>query len=400
MIQWEQFYEKIPPYKDISYFLSSLGNNFNIELLQLLQKCGDCLYKKDFDNSLLLSDQVLDFTWEILNSGKWNDVDMCYLKVYSLSSLFHAISVMYLPNGKQNTQKICKVCDMGILMGAPIFDNILNKMLQFVTPFLPKIPLYNEKLLNDTLENVTAAESCDVARRVDSLNCPSLMLFEKYMKNETPVVLKNSVTHWPAIKKWSLEYINKIAGHRTVPVEVGSKYTDVGWSQKLMTINQFINNYVIKCNDNKGYLAQHTLFDQIKELRDDIDIPDYCCIPTSSDDDPQVDINCWFGPKGTVSPCHHDPKHNLLVQVKGRKYIRLYPSHTSQYLYPRDNLLTNTSQVDVENPDHEQFPHFAAMDAKFCRQLILEPGDVLYIPPKHWHFVRSLDVSFSVSFWW
>jgi len=31
---------------------------------------------------------------------------------------------------------------------------------------------------------------------------------------------------------------------------------------------------------------------------------------------------------------------------------------------------------------------------------ILEPGDGLFIPVGWWHYVRSLDVSFSVSFWW
>ena len=34
------------------------------------------------------------------------------------------------------------------------------------------------------------------------------------------------------------------------------------------------------------------------------------------------------------------------------------------------------------------------------REGILEPGDGLYIPLGWWHYVRSLDVSFSVSFWW
>lgn len=31
---------------------------------------------------------------------------------------------------------------------------------------------------------------------------------------------------------------------------------------------------------------------------------------------------------------------------------------------------------------------------------ILEEGEMLYIPPKWWHYVRSLTMSFSVSFWW
>jgi lysine-specific demethylase 8 len=31
---------------------------------------------------------------------------------------------------------------------------------------------------------------------------------------------------------------------------------------------------------------------------------------------------------------------------------------------------------------------------------VLEAGEMLFIPLKHWHYVRSLTASFSVSFWW
>lgn len=43
----------------------------------------------------------------------------------------------------------------------------------------------------------------------------------------------------------SLQYIQEIAGCRTVPVEVGSRYTDEDWSQTLMTINEFIHRHIL-----------------------------------------------------------------------------------------------------------------------------------------------------------
>ena len=133
---------------------------------------------------------------------------------------------------------------------------------------------------------------------------------------------------------------------------------------------------------------------QITELKDDISIPVYCCLGEEED----VDINAWFGPRGTVSPLHQDPKHNFLCQVMGQKYVRLYAPEFTPQLYPHPSrLLANTSQVDCEHPDLDRFPKFT--EAVFL-ECVLRPGDMLYIPPKHWHYVKSLSVSFSVSFWW
>ena len=99
-----------------------------------------------------------------------------------------------------------------------------------------------------------------------------------------------------------------------------------------------------------------------------------------------------------VTPLHNDPHHNLLCQVVGFKYVRIYPCSAAARLYPyEDGLTTNASQVDLDQPDLRRFPEFKGLPHE---EALLCPGDMIYIPPGWWHYVRSLSVSFSVSFWW
>jgi lysine-specific demethylase 8 len=98
-----------------------------------------------------------------------------------------------------------------------------------------------------------------------------------------------------------------------------------------------------------------------------------------------------------VSPLHNDPYHNLLGQVVGTKYVRMYGSKGSDRVYPRSGPLCNNSLVNLDAVDNDTFPAFR--DAP-CWQAVLGPGDLLFVPRHHWHYVRSLELSFSVSFWW
>ncbi|XP_028411015.1 lysine-specific demethylase 8-like isoform X2 [Dendronephthya gigantea] len=280
----------------------------------------------------------------------------------------------------------------------------LNKRQEKISIAEGNLPAFQQSTLlgekYSSLESKQVKLSDNGKQNIEQKFCPSLSTFQnEFMDSQVPVVIQGVMDHWPArsSRPWSFNYLQEIAGNRTVPVEIGSHYTDESWSQKLITINEFVSRCQTNCNNDMSkitYLAQHQLFDQIPELAKDIAIPDYCCLGDNDD----VIINAWFGPGGTVSPLHHDPYHNLLAQVVGKKYIRIYSTAETDKLYPHDSfLLSNTSQVDIENPDLEKYPLFETADYKEC---ILKAGEMLYIPKKHWHFVKSLSVSFSVSFWW
>ena len=137
---------------------------------------------------------------------------------------------------------------------------------------------------------------------------------------------------------------------------------------------------------------------QVTELREDFYVPEYCY--TSEEDEEEPHANIWFGPEGTVSPLHTDPKHNCLCQVFGSKLVRLFPEDQTDLLSPYDgSMLSNTSQVDLTSGYEaavKAHPLFAQARGYECT---MGPGDLLYIPPKCWHFVQSNSVSCSISFW-
>lgn len=287
----------------------------------------------------------------------------------------------------------------------------------------------------------------------------SMLAFESHMRQDGgsgggPLVIKGALEHWPAMgeRPWrSRGYLMRrtFGGRRLVPVEVGRSYTDEGWGQRILTFGNFMDEYLmgkghehgdVEERDDEGahgakigYLAQHDLFAQIPSLRNDICIPDYCYTTPPTPlarrcQTPQLSeplLNAWLGPAGTVSPLHTDPYHNILCQTVGRKYVRLYSPDQTEKLYPRGMEqggvvdMSNTSQVDdvevellnaearvrvdgkhnAEDVEerNEQFPLFRTAS---YQETILNPGECLYIPAGWWHYVRSLTVSFSVSFWW
>jgi hypothetical protein len=271
---------------------------------------------------------------------------------------------------------------------------------------------------------------------------PVQTFFTEHFLPRRPVVVDHATTCWPAHQRWAdPHYLLRLAGHRTVPVELGTDYRASGWSQVTMTLHEFMGRMAelptsprtSSLRTTKGdapssiphgtgaatsseglqlpYLAQHALFDLIPALQADIIVPDYCGLsgPISetgggehrdgSDDcdDGEVLAQAWIGPARTVSCLHYDRPHNLLTQVIGYKYVRMFDPQQAARLYPMPGAMKNTSAVNVACPDLTVHPAFAG--APFL-DTVLGPGEMLYIPPGWWHYVEALTPSWSVSFWW
>ncbi|XP_013196334.2 bifunctional peptidase and arginyl-hydroxylase JMJD5 isoform X1 [Amyelois transitella] len=344
---------------------------------------------------------VIDYMYEQVNIGNWKEVKLFLRKTITIATFLRLLSHAKLAQSVNDDfiKESFKIIDFGILFGCPLDEepSLLQKCASIFNNLIEEEDTSKKVNMQNNLEEVNFDLSHLNTQPIEIVDCPSMEHFYRnYILREQPIILSNGINHWPALNKWKdPEYFKKLAGPRTVPVELGKVYTDSDWTQKLMTIGEFIDNYIYQSNGPTGYLAQYQLFDQIPELKKDIVVPEYCCF---SETDEPVDIMAWFGPKGTVSALHHDPKKNLLTQVVGTKQLFLFSPNDTPYLYPHSHeLLNNTAQVDPREPDLEKFPNYKEATAYHC---ILSPGQMLYIPPKWWHFVESLSISFSVSFWW
>ncbi|EDX00825.1 bifunctional peptidase and arginyl-hydroxylase JMJD5 [Drosophila yakuba] len=341
---------------------------------------------------------LVDRSWERIHTGHFSQVPLATRKIYAIACCFKIFFLLLESTTPAQKDACSEILDEAQLLGClEDWSELKVALMDYLDKGGAAAPS-SETL--PTLEPLTRVSSaCDIPQ----LDAPSLEEFQtKCFKAGQPALLLNTIQHWPALHKWlDLNYLLQVAGNRTVPIEIGSNYASDEWSQQLVKIRDFLSRQfgkdTSKTDQNIEYLAQHELFSQISALKEDISIPDYCTI-SDGDAPGAVDIKAWLGPAGTVSPMHYDPKHNLLCQVFGSKRIILAAPEDTANLYPHESeFLANTARIDAAQLDPDTYPLVAKV--KFY-QLLLQPGDCLYLPPKWWHYVRSEAPSFSVSFWW
>ncbi|KAF8514889.1 hypothetical protein BU17DRAFT_76995 [Hysterangium stoloniferum] len=378
-------------------------------------------------------------------------------RLYTDARLIHSLVDLRDPdlgNDIEKWKQAVARLDMAIVVagaaGGGRLDDIFDTIERIQTLYLPWmdrcVPFNVPSPTSQPLEIQDLA-----ANAIPRIAPPSLTNF--LSQSCSPFILSGFINDWPALREhpWgSPEYLMRVAGRgRIVPVEIGGDYRTADWKQSMLPWEEFLagigmlsepsdasNGHPAE-NPHHGilYLAQHSLLTQFPALRSDIIIPDYVYsspLPPSSfpnyrppENDEQVVINAWLGPRGTVSPAHTDPYFNCYGQVVGRKTVWLAPPDLQHGMYSFSDssaphaartfsasdhapvetpavtttMLSNTSRVDVFSANTTDFPAFESVVRPSALCAVIEPGDLLYIPPGWWHAMRSEDISFSVSMW-
>lgn len=94
-----------------------------------------------------------------------------------------------------------------------------------------------------------------------------------------------------------------------------------------------------------------------------------------------------------ITPYHFDPEHNILLQLRGRKTMTLFPAGNADF---------------APDPVHETYHRGGARELSwqesFAREGMafdLDPGEAIYVPVMAPHFVKNgPEVSVSLSITW
>ena len=225
-------------------------------------------------------------------------------------------------------------------------------------------------------------------------------LREHYSRNR-PVVMTGAFDDWPARKKWSLDYINQTCGHTEVQVQTDRESDSLyeiraHQHRRLMRLSDCLkliadtdksggtsnNLYITAGNTGVNECALQALWPDTRPT-----------LPAYLDSQlPGRNGFFWMGPRGTVTPLHHDLTNNFMAQVVGRKRVWLIdPAYTPLLA----NQLHCFSEVDLRNIDFERFP---LMRKVRVLEHVLSPGELLFLPIGWWHQVVGIDTTITMTY--
>ncbi|MEH2405969.1 cupin-like domain-containing protein [Nostoc sp.] len=211
---------------------------------------------------------------------------------------------------------------------------------------------------------------------------------KEYASISKPVILTDAMKDWTATKKWTFDFLKSECGAMECHVKVDNLDT-----QEVMSIADYIDYITAGNKERRLYLANWFISyhpNLLEDYREPIYFPNWLLrLPREllrkyEFDNPEL----FIGHKDTSVGLHKDPNNGSawLGIIRGRKQIVLFTPDQEEFLYG--------GKVNVFNPDLEKFPLYGNTNPV---EVILEPGEILYIPLNWWHHVRNLEDSIALG---
>lgn len=218
---------------------------------------------------------------------------------------------------------------------------------------------------------------------------------------DRPIIFTGGMENWPAYGKWTFEWFKSVHGDVQAPVEwlkFGVKSD--GWVERVgrvevMKVRDYVDSLLSERKADGGYLIGKDMLKLLPSLLDDIRFPHYHAI------DKMTDRLFFMSPTGAFTQLHNDRAHNLHAMVVGRKRWQIWsPSFDkAMKIIPHEfiwsvqsvhDLLPNGAKGMDERP--------GGLEPEY--DIMLEAGEMLYLPYGWWHRVLTVEPSIATNLWW
>lgn len=265
---------------------------------------------------------------------------------------------------------------------------------------------------------VDSAPASRSIARVSIFDLTADRFFEQYKKSGIPVILTGV---FQPDTDWNLDYLSRLLGDQEFVLRYYGKaryqqdkrqWTSIGsgvapQTKPFLEYAELLESgeaheqdiYLAKCPIHNTPLIETEAIEDYKTAMAQIGFLQ-----------PASTMNLWVGPGGHVESLHYDVMDGTLVQLHGSKRVVLFPRSQLGNLYPFPfyvhlwrglKLRSWFSQVYPDRPDYKAFPKLQAAMAHRT-EVILNPGEVLYIPAGWWHEVSALgdEMVCSINRFW
>ena len=217
------------------------------------------------------------------------------------------------------------------------------------------------------------------------------LFHHRFRAANRPVLLPTFGRGWPAFANWTMAWFAEHYGHVSVRAMTG-RNNDPDYDRnhaaltRETTLGAFIDRIGAQPESNDFYVVARDgvlRSDAFAALHADIAPPSGFFtrhVPAAT--------ALWLGPAGTITPLHHDQSDILFTQVVGRKRVRL--------ISPAEHAVAVCAH-GLYGPTLESFERDPRLHGVRVHDLVLNPGDTLFIPFGWWHHLTALDPAISIA---
>lgn len=253
----------------------------------------------------------------------------------------------------------------------------------------------------------------------DYSNASQLQAAYAYRERELPFIMYNIPELDEVVKRWNdLDYLSQRLGSKKYRTEASESnhfmYWRGGggnnlrgkkaWSPPTSIVNYKFEDWleVAVKGQNKSLAERtHRYFRVSSDMGNDWlfnELPFFKPVKSIFMVSPkeQRGIHCRFGMRSVIAEAHFDGSRNAVVEIGGlRRWIMTHPDQCKHmHMLPPSHPSGRHSAVDWSKPDLETYPNFAKVVGN---EVILQPGDFLFVPTFWIHYIVSLNVNFQCN---